>query len=348
MPISFLLFFVLFLGRETLFPWILDPVPEKQAWLNVPFLFARNAIALLLLYGAGLAYLYYSLRPDVGMVDRPARRLDHGIYYVFTRNWRGLEAELERRRNVLAVLAPLYILLYTLVFSLLGFDLAMSLDPHWYSTLFGAYFFMSSFYLGLAATAIIAVLARRALGLHRHIARGQLHDLGKLLFGFCLVTGDFFWSQFVVIWYGNIPEETQYIILRAKEMPWAPLSWVVLVVAFLIPFFVLLSRWAKRAPSVMLAVGVLIAAGMWLERYVLVVPSLWHGEAAPLGWLEAGVTAGFLGAVGLSYVFFLQHFPILVQGDRDEQKAASDWHRLPISGAPGDRAGSGAGTPHGH
>jgi Ni/Fe-hydrogenase subunit HybB-like protein len=301
LPLSFLLFLLLFFGREVLFPWVLKPVPEKGAWLTVPFLFLRDGLSLLILYGVSFAYLYYALRPDLGMTYKDSS--------LFTRGWRGLEAERERSRRVLAILAPIFLLLYALVFSLIGFDLAMSLDPHWHSTLFGAYFFLSSFYVGLATLAIIAVLARRHLKLGGEIGRTQFHDLGKLIFGFCLVTGDFFWSQFVVIWYGNLPEETGYVILRAMEMPWAPLSWAVLIVGFIGPFLVLLSRRVKESPWTLFTVASFIVAGMWLERYILVAPSLWHTPSLPLGWIELSITLGFFAAFALSYLAFVTRLP---------------------------------------
>lgn len=301
LPVSFLLFFLLFFGREVIFPWVLKPVPGKGTWLTVPFLLLRDGLGLLILYGVSFAYLYFSLRPDLGMVYKHSS--------LFTRGWRGLEAEQERSRRVLAILTPTFLLLYALIFSLIGFDLAMSLDPHWYSTLFGAYFFMSSFYLGLATLAIIAVLTRKHLKLTGQIGRTQFHDLGKLIFGFCLVTGDFFWSQFVVIWYGNLPEETGYVILRAMEMPWAPLSWTVLTVSFIGPFIILLSRRVKENPRTLFTVTSFIVAGMWLERYILVVPSLWHDPSLPLGWIEFSITLSFFAAFTLSYLAFVTRIP---------------------------------------
>lgn len=296
LPVSFLLFFLLLFGREVLFPWVLEPIPEKQAWLNAPFLFIRDGLGLLILYGLSLAYLYFSLRPDLGRASKHSS--------LFARGWRGLEAEQERSRRVLAFLAPAFLVLYALVFSLIGFDLAMSLDPRWYSTLFGAYFFMSSFYLALAALTVIAVLGRKHLTLGGQIEQKQFHDLGKLIFGFCLVTGDFFWSQYVVIWYGNIPEETAYVILRTVEMPWAPVAWGVLISAFVIPFLILLSRRVKENPWTLLAVASVIVIGMWFERYLLVVPSLWRHGTFPLGWMELVITLGFFAAFALPYLVF--------------------------------------------
>jgi hypothetical protein len=212
------------------------------------------------------------------------------------------------------VLAAGVLLAYPITYTFMAFDLIMALDPFWYSSLFGGYFFISTFYLGLAGLAVLAVLSRQCLGIQA-ITPGQFSDLGKMLLGFNLTYVAMIWSQYVVIWYGNLPEETHFVVLRVWEWPWAPLSWSVLVATSLIPFLVFLSHRAKQVPWIMLTLGVLIAAGLWLERYVLVVPSLWHQEGLPFGWIEAGVTAGFLGAAALSYAFFLQNFSVVPAPD---------------------------------
>ena len=267
LPLSFFLFLLLYLGRESIFPWIADPIPEKAAWLNVPFLFVRDGVGLLLLTGAS-------------------------VLLVFSRQGRS------------PLFSSIFLLLYILVYSLIGFDLVMSLAPHWYSTLFGAYFFMSSLYVGLAALAVSSALTRKYRKLEGEIGTGQFHDLGKLLFAFCILTGDFLWSQFAVIWYGNIPEETEYVILRTMEMPWAPVAWGVLIGSFVVPFFVLLSRGVKEKPWSLLVVASVILIGMWFERYLLVVPSLSHQETLPLGWMEIFITLGFFGAFAMTYLMF--------------------------------------------
>ena len=269
LPISFLLFFLLYLGRESIFPWIGNPIPEKAIWLNFPFLFVRDGIGLAILTAGSLVL-------------------------ILSRYGKG------------RLFASVFLLVYVLVYSLIGFDLVMSLDPHWYSTLFGAYFFMSSLYLGLAALGVLSVLSKKYLMSEVEISPAHFHDLGKLLFAFCMLTGDFLWSQFAVIWYGNISEETEYVILRTMEMPWAPLAWAVLIGSFIVPFFVLLSRRVKENPWSHLGVASVVLIGMWFERYLLVVPSLWRGESLPLGWLELFITLGFFAAFALTYITFGQ------------------------------------------
>jgi hypothetical protein len=112
-----------------------------------------------------------------------------------------------------------------------------------------------------------------------------------------------------------VPEETRYVILRVKLTPWEPLAWVVLFMIFLLPFFVLLGRRTKLNRVAMMLLSLMIIIGMWLERFLLVAPSLWKKESIPLGLTEILVTAGYLGIVGLCVTGFLKRVPILPVSD---------------------------------
>ncbi len=293
LPISFFLLLVLFLGSEQLFSWIQNPVPAKQAWLNEPFLVLRSLFGVVLLYGCGLALLRASLR-----ASRTLPRVL--VPSVSQRNIASIAAGRQRQ---LATLSSVFILLYALVFSLLAFDLVMSLEPHWISTLFGAYFCIGNLYAGLSLLAILAVLMRVA-------AAERSHDLGKLIFGFCVLWTYLFWCQYLPIWYGNLPEETGFLVVRLLDEPWATVSFVVLLLNFLLPFPILLLQWVKRAPTALAGISALILVGMWLERYVLVVPSIWQGHRLPLGWVELGVLLGFFALFTLAFRAWVRIFPI--------------------------------------
>ena len=233
-PVSFLLFWVLYFGKEEIFIWIREPVPEKAAWLNPGFMFARDGIGLLLLTIVSIGIIYHSVCADrkvlnVGSTAKPVKQ-------------DAIDTQIAKHFNAQKKLSTAYGILYAVVLSLIAFDLLMSLDPHWYSSLFGAYFFIGSFYTGLAMLMILTVFAVRYMGQETSIEPSQFHDLGKLMLGFCLMTGDFFYTQFFVIWYGNLPEETRYLLLRLQKSPWDHIAWTVLIVTFAVPFAVLLNR----------------------------------------------------------------------------------------------------------
>ena len=304
-PVSFLLFWVLYFGKEEIFIWIREPVPEKAAWLNPGFMFARDGIGLLLLSIVAMGIIYHSVTADkksigagkTGPVNQDAGKLITGHF------------------NAQKKLSTAYGILYAVVMSLVAFDLIMSLDPHWYSSLFGAYYFIGSFYTGLATLMILSVLAVRYMGQESSIAPSQFHDLGKLMLGFCLMTGDFFYTQFFVIWYGNLPEETRYLLLRLQKSPWEHIAWAVLIITFAVPFAVLLNRKIKMMNFPMLVLSMIILAGMWVERFLLVAPALENAGEPLFGVMEILITAGFLGIMGLCVLTFLKKYPVIPVSD---------------------------------
>ena len=297
LPASFLLFWVLYFGRGEIFPWIHDPVPEKARWLNAGFLFARDGAGLLLLTLLSMGLIFCSVKADREFINRPGG---------------GADPAAEKRWKAQRVLSPVFGILYAFILSLLAFDLIMSLDPHWYSTLFGAHYFISSFF---AALAFVSHVLRKTQGLEEYIHPHHLHDLGKLLFAFGIFTGYLFYVQFLVIWYGNLPEETKYVILRVRFTPWEPVAWTTLGMIFVLPFLALLRRKWKMNPAVMIPVSLVVLGGMWLERFILVAPSLWKAKTLPLGIPEVLITAGFLGIMALSTALFLGRVPLLPVSD---------------------------------
>ncbi len=318
-PVSLALFIALFIGREALFPWLNQDLHGKEAWLNMPFLFTRDLIGFLILYGLGFGYIYYALKDKIdpasaGWAARTILRIgkggDSGAGGAPGLAQAGGDRSADRYR--MTVLAVLYALAYAIVLSLVSFDLVMSMDPHWISTLFGPYSFVKAFYLGLGALLILASLSHLIHGDRSGLTSANFHDLGKLFFGFCLVWADFFYCQFVVIWYGNIPEETHYVIQRTATAPWEQLAWTVFIVCFVAPFFILLNKKVKTKPAFMMVLSAVIIAGLWLEHLLLLGPA-WqaHPDRLPIGLSEGVITLGFFGLMALAVRFFLNLFPEL-------------------------------------
>ena len=304
-PVSFILFLLLFLGKGYLFPWLHRDFHGQKLWLNLPFLFSRDLTGLLLLYGLGLAYLYYALRSQLDP-ERPQGKLRSFLL----RNVSHRQEEMLRCRKVMTVLSVLYILAYAIVLTLLAFDLVMSLEPPWFSTLFGAYAFAKAFYLGLAALMILSAIFHSGRDGESSLTSSHLHDLGKLLFGFCLVWADFFYVQLLVIWYGNVSEETSYVIQRVMLLPWRQLAWIVMIVGFVIPFFILLNRRIKSKPLPMIILCSVVIVCLWLEHLLLLGPA-WnhHLSSLPLGPTDVLIFLGFFGLMAFSITYFLRLFP---------------------------------------
>ena len=287
LPVSLGLLIVLMLGSDTLWSWVKTPIPVKAAWLNLPFFWGRTLVLAVLLFATCFAFVRALLRDPVPPEDERARV----------------------RRNRLAV-ALLFLWVVTL--SLWGYDLLMSLDPKWYSGLFGGYFVVTALYTMFCLLSILIVSAN-ARGL-ASIPPAAVQDVAKLQFAFSIVWMYFFWSQYLVIWYGNVPVETRYLLRRFFVQPWQGLAWFVLIVGWLIPFAYLLKRLTGRPPQrhtplVIVAIFGLIA--IFLERVLLVFPSV-LADNRFLGARDVVITAGFLALFILSRRWFLDRFkPVL-------------------------------------
>lgn len=310
-PLSFLLFLLLFAGQEHVFPWLNEDVHGRAGWLNLPFLFTRDTAGLALLYGLGLAYLSNALKLKKarreGSEGAPPSVPDLRPFEVYV-----------KRANVFAVL---YIIAFAFVLTLMTFDLVMSLQPLWMSTLFGAYAFVKAFYMGLGALIILASLIYISRGSASGLTPSQFHDAGKLFFAFGLLWADFFYCQLLVIWYGNIPEETSYVIQRTMTLPWSRLAWTVFILSFVIPFLVLLNKQVKTKPRFMIGLCSLVFVGIWLEHFLLLGPALSpRAESLPMGMMEVLITLGFLGLMAMAVRFALGRFPELLPVQKQEVK----------------------------
>jgi len=304
-PLSFVLFLLLFIGRTHIFPWLHEDLHGKEVWLNIPFLFWRDFFGLLILYLLGFAYLFNALQLKYDP-NQPMGEIRKYIYNA----WKQNHPNPERIKSRMTVWGGLYILAFALVLSLIGFDLVMSMDPHWISTLFGAYHFVKSFFVGLGALIILAAIIRIKQGEASGIKTNHFHDIGKLFFGFCLLWADFFYVQLMVIYYGNIPEETHYVIVRTMLAPWNKLAWTVFIVCFIGPFFILLNQRIKTKPVLMLTICSVVIVGIWLEHLLLLGPALSHEtQAIPLSLSDGLISLGFLGLMAIAVGYFLKVFP---------------------------------------
>ncbi|GAB6146369.1 hypothetical protein [Desulfocicer niacini] len=305
-PVSFVLFILLFIGQNYIFPWVGQDLHGKEVWLNVPFLFARDSVALLILYSLGFGYLYHSLKfrlktapPNTRLKTFLFKRFEQSLY----------DPEIIKRR--MTVFAGWYMFAFAMCLSLIGFDLVMSADPHWYSTLFGAYTFIKAIFAGFGAIILLVSLLHLTPKVPFTLTPTQLADMSTLFFGFSIVWGDFFYSQFVVIWYGNIPEESAYIIERTMTYPWSILAWTVFLGCFILPFIILLSRKIKQSPRCMVVISSCVLAGLWIEHFLLLGPSfLAHDPAVfPIGFGELIITLGFLGLFSISILAYFKELP---------------------------------------
>jgi len=317
LPISFVLLLPMLGLGESFFPWIAemahDPIlQEKAAYLNKPFLVARNVVGLVVLFGMSVYFAYLALRPDMATAKaagdgRESRTRWHER---LSEGWLGQDEEEDRSYRRMTTMAPAFVIAYAVVLSVVSYDWVMSLEPHWFSTMMGPWFFMGGFWGGITATAISVTFLKASHGdFDKAMGRSQLHDLGKLTFAFCVFWGYLFFAQYLVIWYGKLPWEQAWII-RRSEPPFGFWSLVVVITCFVIPFAGLIGRKPKMVPGILRGFGFVILVGLWLEKHVMVAPALYHDGPAVTVWLPL-IGLMFLGLFIGSLRWFYATFPVM-------------------------------------
>ena len=319
---SLLAFLLLYLfGYEHIFSAHHHIDGGKGIWLSKNFMYIRDAVLLIFL---GRKVMNLSLRQDIGAIrsgltgvkKEDALRWHEREYDCYVENWGSdAVAEVAKAQHLKTRFSPAVVIIYSVALSLFAFDQIMSVDPLWISTLFGAFIFMSGVYVAMAWTSMGVGIAREIHPLFKaKIYRTTMHDLGKLLFGFGIFWTYLFWSQYLTIWYGNLPEETTWMILRTRVEPWHGFSWGILFCLFFYPFFFGLNKDGKTVPRLLFITGTVVAVGVWLLMFLLVVPTL-SPHVIPLGWQELLITLGFLGAFLWCAARHFEKVPLIPFGD---------------------------------
>jgi len=298
LPIVYVLYALFLVGGGLhLYEWAHEGVhlpAHKSVWLRPGFFVARQLVMVGILMTLSLVFVKNSLRPDMGVTADVLGSATPAWWSRFTAGWKGREAEVEEAYQKNIKLAPVVIVTYAIVFSFFAIDAVMSLAPHWYANMFPAWIFVSSFWLAINWICIVSVLTKKWLKIDHLIKASNYHDLGKFMFALSVFWTYTFFAQLLPIWYGNMPEETGYLLLRLYTETWGPLAKVVGAMCFLIPFTVLLSRGIKKLPESLVWVAMIIATGVFLERFLLVMPQVWMENSIPLGFVEIGTFVGFV------------------------------------------------------
>jgi hypothetical protein len=283
---------------------------SKAVWLSYPFMFGRLFVGLGALTLLGWRLIRADLVPDLLAVRGAVPANRRALYDRWTRGYDGSpEAELAQQERI-GRLAPAYAVLYSLVFTLIAFDGIMALQPHWFSNLLGGFYFMGSFLGAHMLLALMMIYGASHLGVTDLVSPKQRHDLGKLCFGFTVFWTYLMWAQFLVIWYGNLPEETGFVYARLWGH-WLPVGQAVFIGMFLVPFFGLLGVAPKKTRATLGFFAVVSLASLWLERYLLVMPSVSALPGPVFGLPEIGPTLLFLGLFLLTYALFARTFPMI-------------------------------------
>jgi hypothetical protein len=332
-PVTLVLAVVAIPGQEHVFSnWIHGAPYPKENWLTQGRVNTTNLAVLVVMTALSVAFLRINFRPTLhGAAERVTR--GKGLFASWTRGWKGDAEEIEASQRKLRVLAPIICLSYAFGYTLISYDQVMSLTPTWFSNIFGWYFTWGGFLCGVAATSLICVLLRRSPGWSEQVTQPRMHDLGKMIFAFSVFWMYLFFAQYIVIWYGNLPEETQFYEMRLGSQflqdtwfwsssrlaePYAKLSLTAWLGCWVIPFWVLLGQRPKRTPAILGSVAGIVLLGFWLERNALVWPSLVPTDGGSwFGPVQIGIALGFLGAFALVFLVFSRVFPTLPLPARD-------------------------------
>jgi hypothetical protein len=290
-PFAAVFFLLLWFGIHNLYHWSdSDAVANdtllqhKSVFLNVPFFFLRMIICFTLWIILTRLLRKNSLLEDLAGPET--------IMAVFSKSER---------------YSKIFIFVFAITFSLSAFDWIMSIDAHWFSTIFALKNLIASFLHGVSILSlIIFILYKR--GYFPFLNEYHLHDLSRYIFMLSIVWGYFWFAQFMIIWYGNIPEETVYYFVRWKE-GWKVLFFLEIILNWAIPFLILLPVKTSRNMTVITAVIFFLIIGQYLDLFVQVIP----GTTGLLrfGWIEAGFFLGYAGLFSLVVAISLSKAKII-------------------------------------
>jgi len=240
-----------------------------------------------------------------------------GVWILFSRRLLSLSLAQDARDELALTRAAVrwaagFLVVFAVTVCLAAFDWLMTLEARWFSTIFGFYNIAGILVSTCAAVAIAAILLSRA-GLLPELNPSHLHDLGKLMFAFSTFWAYQWISQFLLIWYANIPEETVYFEVR-WENGWMPVFFANLIAGWVLPFALLLPRAAKRDPRRLLPIAVLLLVARWLDLWLMAMPANFTNAPLP-GIFEL---AGFVGPLGLFVFWVSRRFgrvPLIVRHD---------------------------------
>lgn len=276
LPVSVVLMMFLFFAMPSLYHWshpdfiAHDPILQsKKPYLNLPFFYFRWILF-------SLAWLWFAKK----MRDYSLEQDRTGDPSLTQKNLR---------------LGAIFLVVFSLTYSLTSYDWIMSLEPHWYSTIFSVYTFAGLFLHGIAMITLIVLFLKSQGYLKGVINENHLHDLGKLIFAFSTFWAYIWFFQYMLIWYANLPEETIYYHIRHQN-GWMVLFVLNLILNWIVPFFVLLPRGAKRNEKVLWGVCLLLWGAYWLDLYLMIIPGTL--TKITLGWVE------ILSAIGFTSLFF--------------------------------------------
>jgi len=264
---------------------------------------------------ASTIYLYLPLIPDIAILRDyiPRRRW---FYRPLALGWTGAPRQQRVLNRAIAVMAVIVIPIAISVHTVVSWVFAMTVQPMWHSTIFGPYFVVGAIFSGIAAIIIAMAIIRKAYHLEEYLKPIHFNNLGILLLVMSLLWFYFTFAEFLTTYYGSEPAHMT-IFLSKTEGKFSPLFWTMAVSCFVVPFLLLANNRTRRTVWGTVAASISVEIGMWLERFLIVVPSL-SRPRLPLNaptytpsWVEWSLLAAFIAMFILLYAVFTKLFPIV-------------------------------------
>jgi Ni/Fe-hydrogenase subunit HybB-like protein len=309
------MFPIIHLGRPWLFFWLVPYPSERQIWPNFRSPLVWDFFAIATYLTGSVLFLALPMIPDFALVRDKTTGWRRRVYGALSLGWQGTSKQWHRLESAMQIMAIAIIPVAVSVHTIVSFDFSMAPVPMWHSTIFGPYFVAGAIFSGIAALIIAMAALRKFLHLEAYLHPVHFENLGKLLLMMSLLWGYFVFAERLTVWYGNESAERE-VLLVTQRGSFAPLYWTMIVCNFVVPFVVLSLRKLRTiAGCVTASFSVLV--GMWLERFLIVVPSLGH-KYLTYSWgtyrprpVEIIITISTFAAMMLLYVLFSKLVPII-------------------------------------
>ena len=309
------MFPLIHLGRVWLFYWLFPYPNSRLLWPNFrsPLMWDVTAISTYLT--GSLIFLYLPLIPDVAQLAEHAKGWRLPLYRLMALGWSGSDREWHALERAMKLMAGIILAVAVSVHSVVAWDFAMAIAPMWHSTIFAPYFVVGAIFSGLAGLIIALNIIRKTMHLERYLTPHHFGNLAKLLLLMSLLWLYFTFAEHLTVWYGNEPKEMNVFGARVRGR-FSTEFWGMVIVNFVIPFILLgIKKLRSITTATIASVGILI--GMWLERYLIIIPTLSlprlaaaSGRYSP-SWVEISITVATFAAMAALYLIFSKLFPIV-------------------------------------
>jgi Ni/Fe-hydrogenase subunit HybB-like protein len=339
------LFPVIHLGRPWVAFWLIPYPSSRFIWPNIRSPLLWDFFAINTYLTGSVTFLLLPMIPDMAVIRDQATGLRKKVYRILALGWSGTPKQWHRLETAMHIMAIAIIPVAVSVHSIVSWDFAMAPVPMWHSTIFAPYFVAGAIFSGIAALILAMALLRKFLHLEEYLLPIHFENLGKLLLVMSLLWFYFVFSERLTVWYGNESSEMA-VFWVTQTGRFAPLFWLMVFCNFILPVPILAIKKLRTITGTAIAsAGVVV--GMWLERFLIIVPSLsrkylpyaWVTNPYRPTWVELTITAGTFAGMAMLYMIFSKIVPIISMWELKGGRQNVGLETVPLT-APAREAGA--------